>query len=209
MIWLCPKVLTIAFAIVWCNTTVEGQIHDIRNTIGVLTLADSGEGRDSIRFYNADGSQWYVFSFFYDDSDGKWDFPNHDFAPMAFHPDYFLLCLAVTRRDSGGYEVIVNQRTGLKKYIHMSPFLKFQTWPEHVLSVYALEFDTAKNPLRTKPNDHGPFISAPREQVVYRPAAIEGDWLRVTWGEGPGDLPTGWVRWKLGTRLLVDFFYLD
>src|SRR6266853_4623285 len=117
---------------------LAGQAVDIKNTIGVLSLTDSGPEPDSIRFYNPDGTAWYVFTFLYDDRNGVWPFVNKDFEPLAFHPDYFVLALAVTRRDSGGYEVVVNQKTGLRKHLPAMPSLRLQSWAEHVLSVQAL-----------------------------------------------------------------------
>src|SRR5690242_9097239 len=140
---------------------VHGQALDIANSPGVLTLAKGYSRRDSIRFYNADGTQWYVFSFYYDDSDGAWDFPNANFRPLAFHPDYFLLRLAVVRQDSGGYEVVVNHRTGLTKRVRRTRFLQFRTWEEHVLSAFGLDVDSAENPIHTAPSDSAPSMPYP------------------------------------------------
>src|SRR5258706_10481370 len=101
-----PLLITLTLS---CGVTaLASQTLDIRNTIGVVSLADSVPQPDSIRFYSPDGTVWYVFTFFYDDRAGVWPFANKDFEPLAFHPDYFLLALVVTHRDSAGYEVIVN-----------------------------------------------------------------------------------------------------
>jgi hypothetical protein len=199
--------LTLCLTFAVCDAALAGQTLEIDHTLGVVTLADSGAKPDTIRFYNADGTLWYVFTSLYDDSVGVRAFPNHDFKPLAFHPDYFILCLAATRRTSDGYDVIVNQETGLTKHLPLLPFLRFRTWEEHVLSVFALEFDPAVNPIRTQPRNRAPIIPFPGTSAVYHPAEVKGDWVRVAWGEDSNDSRTGWIRWRVGTRVVVDFFY--
>jgi hypothetical protein len=181
---------------------------DVTNLIGVVAVVDSGLGRDSIRFLDVDGSLWYLFSFYYDDSDGLWDFPNEDFRPLAFHPDHFLLRLGVTRRDSLGYEVVVNKETGATRRLPSAPFLQFRTWEEHVLSVFSLEFDSRTNPVRTARGDSAPTIAYPGQEVIYRPEEINGEWVRVTWEVGPTpQMYSGWIRWKRGNFVVVRFHY--
>lgn len=194
--------LTLAFGL--CGTGVAAQEPDTTNTIGVLEYDDSTESRDSVRFYNADGTVWYLFTFYYDDSDGQWDFPNDSFRPLAFHPDHFLLRLTVTRRDSVGYEVIVNQKTGLKKRVPRGHGLVFRTWTQHVLSASSVQFDSVSNPLRVAPSDTASTLPFPGRSAIYRPADTRGEWMRLTWED-----KSGWIRWRRGARLLVRCFYLD
>ena len=89
---------------------------NIENTVGVVVLNKFLKG-DFVRLYNRDGSLWYEFTYFYDDSDGKFDYANDDFRPFAFHADHFLLVLRCTNKNNGLLEVIVNEETGVTKYI--------------------------------------------------------------------------------------------
>jgi len=68
-----------------------------------------------VRFYNEDGSLWYEFTFYYDDSDGKFEYANENFNPFAFHPNNFLLDLKSRGEDGNRYEVVVNEETGWKQ----------------------------------------------------------------------------------------------
>jgi hypothetical protein len=193
--------VTLVFLLLRGSTAAQDV--DTTNTIGVLVYADSTDSRDSIRFYNADGTLWYLFSFYYDDRDGVWDFPNDGFRPLAFHPDYILLRLAVTGQDTLGYEVIVNKDTGLRKRLARRPFLQFRTWAEHVRSVFAVQFDSASNPIRVAPSDTASALPFPGKSTPYRPAETKGEWMRVRWG----DRGSGWIRWRRGARLQVRCFY--
>ena len=191
----------------------SAQSVDITNVSGLVTLSDAYAARDSIRLYNADGTLWYLFSYFYDDKDGQWDFPNDAFKPLAFHPDFFVLGLAVTRRDRRGYEVVVNHETGLTKRLPAAPFLKLQTWRQYLLSVFALDFDPEQNALRVAPDDRARTLAYPGKSFVYQPVEVKGEWVRVAYSKDPADVselrkaPSGWIRWRRANRLVVSFFY--
>jgi hypothetical protein len=204
--------LAVLFAIpIAYPALADSQTINLAGQLGILTLADSGPdiGHDSLRLYNVDGTLWYLFSFYYDDSDGRWDFPNNDFEPLAFSPDNFVLALAVTHRDSLGYEVIVNHETGLRKWLPAAPYLQFQTWEQHLLTVFAVGLDSTANPVYTAANAHSRRIRYPGRSTTYWPLEVRGDWLRVGWdGDRPGKR-SGWIRWRRENLLIVELFYLD
>lgn len=188
---------------------------NIADTLGVVVLGDHYGEDDFIRIYNQDGSQWYRFSFYYDDSDGDFEYANDDFRPSAFHPDYYLLVLSCVGRDKGRYEVIVNEETRLKKYVNVDdPTMKFETWKEHVLHVFSINFNRDENPPLNAPNGQ------PIDSKLYSPefpisaVEVKGEWLRIKWGKNtqPRDkepeFDTAWIRWKKDGMLLIRFEYL-
>jgi len=187
---------------------INDSLIKINNSVGVLTLSDKYSEKDTIKIYNEDGTLWYKFSYFYDDSDGEYDYYNKDFSPLAFHPDYFLLALNVSKIEKNRYEVVVNKNTQLKKYINKEEsFLEYENWKEHVLNVYAVDFDSEQNPLRKKPNIKATQISYISDNL-YQPKRIEGNWLQVTWKEKRKTY-FGWIIWKEDHKLLIELLYLN
>ena len=189
------------------NKNHDSIIH-LDNSVGIITLTDKYTRQDTVKIYNEDGSLWYKFSYFYDDSDGEFDYYNKNFSPLAFHPDYFLLALKVTRIEKNRYEVLVNENTELYKYIKKEDsFLKYESWKDHVLNVYAVDFEAEKNPLRKEPNIQAtqiPYIS----DNFYQPKRIDGNWLQVIWKEKQ-DTSSGWIKWKENRQLLIEPIYLN
>lgn len=185
----------------------------IGNTKGLLVLnSQRPDRKDFIRFYNDDGTLWYEFTFYYDDSDGKFEYENEDFAPFAFHQDYFLLALRLTAENKARYEVIVNEDTGLKKFVKKGdPALKFETWEEHIKKAFAVKFNREENPLREKPDGKTIDIVLPNE-VTFHPVEIRGEWLKVRSDDSKKegkDIESGWVRWKENQKILVELFYFS
>jgi hypothetical protein len=187
----------------------------VKNTKGVVVLSNKYGKNDFVRIYNADGSLWYKYTYYYDDSDGKFDYEHDDFSPFAFHPDYFLLALKCTGEDKNRYEVIVNEETGLKKFVNKSDAaFKFETWEQHLQQVFSVDFDRDKNPLRDAPAGKIITDALPAE-VKFHLIGVRGDWLELRWNIESNTnntrekTETGWIKWKDDEMLLIELFYLS
>lgn len=197
------------------NTQKEQQVvqideNSIKNTKGLIVLSDRYGKNDFVRIYNEDGSLWYKFTFYYEDSGGQFE-ENENFRAFAFHRDYFLLALKCVGEDKNHYEVIVNEENGLKKFVKKGDLtLKFETWEEHILKLFAVGFDREKNPLRETPEGQAKIVELPNK-VTFHPVKIEGEWLKVSWdvakhGDNAG---SGWVKWKENQKILVELFHIS
>lgn len=180
----------------------------IDNTIGVLRISEIFSKGDTVKIFNPDGSLWYAFTFFYDDKEGEFNPSNKEFRPLAFHPDYFLLTLRITKDLGDRYEIIANESTRLTKYMKKSDrFLMFQAWDQHILSLYAIGFDEKKNPLLREPDLNSDRLSFSKEED-YQPHKISGEWLQVKYNS-PENPEYGWVRWKERDQLIIECYYLE
>lgn len=192
----------------------QAQTHTTSNSVGLVVLSKSYSNEDFIQIYNEDGSLWYRFTYFYDASDGKFEYANSSFRPFAFHPDYFVLVLKCVRKQAGRYEVIVNEETGLLKYVKAyDPSLRFERWERHILKVFAIGFDRKVNPIRESPQ--GRVKTTLTANTPFHPVEVRGEWLRVRWmpisgaGENATRHASGWIRWKTDQKLLVELFYIS
>jgi hypothetical protein len=190
--------------------TVQTDKTLIKNTKGLIVLSERYSKNDFVRFYNEDGSLWYEFTFYYDDSDGKFEYENENFEPFAFHPDHFLLALKCVGEDKSRYEVIVNEENRLKKFVKKDDIvLKFQTWENHILKTFAVDFNRKDNPLREKPDGKEKVVDLPKE-TTFHPVELKGDWLKVGWDSSKKEgkeTGFGWVKWKENQKLLIELFY--
>jgi len=90
--------------------------------------------------------------------------------------------------------------------------LKFETWEKHILKTFAIEFNKNENPLRRTPNG---IIKNVDFSKIERFSAVEfkGEWLKVNWDtesnpdNDPKKADFGWIKWKEGEKLLIDWFY--
>lgn len=191
------------------------RVHEyqIGDALGVVVLNNSRDGKnDYIRIYNEDGSLWHKLTFYDNEPAGR---TNVDFRPISFHQDYFVLALKCIGKSTGRFEVVVNEETGMKKYVRVDdPVLRFQTWEEHILQVYAVDFNWKDNPILEKPGGAVKSVGFVKG-VTFRPVEVEGDWLKVRWdgiaqtGEKNKNDNSGWIKWKKDGFILVELYYFS
>lgn len=83
--------------------------------------------------------------------------------------------------------------------------VSFQTWEEHILSVFSVGFDEANNPLLENPTENADKVYYDKNEF-YHPSQIIGEWLQVKWGSA-SNWEYGWIKWKKGEKLLIELFY--
>lgn len=198
---------------------VQEPVRDVRvreyligDAIGVVALTDRYDKDDFIHIYNEDGSLWYKFTFYDNEAVRQ---TNDDFKPFSFHQDYFVLALKCVGKSEGRFEVVVNEETGMKKYVRVNdPVLKFQTWEEHILQVFAVDFNRKDNPILEKPGGQVKSIDFSKG-ITFRPVEMKGEWLKVQWNgtektEGKNrDDNFGWIKWKKNGFLAIELFYFS
>lgn len=81
----------------------------------------------------------------------------------------------------------------------------FQTWEEHVLNLFAVDFDQIDNPLRKAPSGAAEQIQYEKDEF-YHPNKIKGEWLQLEYG--PDDnVQYAWIKWREKDKLLIEMFY--
>lgn len=203
------SLLLLTLIFILCINTAKAQVSQINNSSGLIVLSENYNKKDFIQFYNQDGSLWHKFSFYYDDSNGKFDYDNEDFKPFAFHVDYFVLALKCVKKQANRYEVVVNERTGLKKFVNANdPTLRFETWEDHILKLFSISFDQTENPMLETLQGQMKNVVLPN--MPFHPIKVKGEWLKIKW-DTPNETKSdvGWIRWKNGGKLLIEFFYIS
>ncbi|QTY27568.1 hypothetical protein [Flavobacterium sp. CS20] len=168
------------------------------NKNGLITLKKDFNIADTLEILNEDGTIWYQFSFKYNDSDGKYDFYNESFRPFAFHPDTFTLALRTTSTRDNFYKVVVNEETGLEKFIdikNQEP-LVFYTWRDYILNAYSVEFNDKENPILETIAGKPLEINSSNNYHIS-PKEIQDNWLKLEVKLIESNKTySGWIKWK-------------
>jgi hypothetical protein len=166
-------------------------------TEGVLTLKENSKG--ILRIYNFHDQEWLAL---------KLDSIAADsLKPYSCYPDYQNLVFRVTRIDADCYYVIANEETGLTAKIKKNEAsLAFQRWEEHVASIFSVDFDEDKNPVKQDTTTQKRAVYGNNVEFFF-PVKIQGDWLQVKWDDNTKQ-KNGWIKWRKGNTLLVYLNYI-
>lgn len=182
------------------------------NAGGLIALGDHHRKGDVVNLYNKDGSLWLRLDFNDEKDEKAVANAPRTFKPFAYHPDYFLLALRYVGRDDKRFEVVVNEETGLRKYVRADDtVLKFQTWEEHILKAFAVDFDSEENQVLETPGGKAKRLKLDKA-VSFHPVEMEGEWVKVRWNRTGGEKAddsgdVGWIRWRKEGVILIELFY--
>jgi hypothetical protein len=184
----------------------SNQTPKVEGTIGFVKLSGS-----AVDLYNEDGSEWYEFKLVHDPAINadRVELPNPEFVPYAFRPDYTPLHLRVVSKSALSYEVIANEKTGLRKFVKMWSSVQFQSWEQHILQTFSVVSLDSGNMLRESPAESAQVAVMPNDTLLH-PVEISGEWLKVNWetrNANSTERGEGWIKWKEGNRLLIEWFY--
>ena len=153
---------------------------------------------DQLQVLNADGSIWANIPL------NSYRVPEEAYL-FAYNADYYVFVLQCSRITEQYYEVIVNELKQEKKYIaRNNPYVEYQPWKQHLLELFAVDFDPENNPLRVAASGNAETVIVD-DDATLQPVKVRGDYLQVQ-DEELGI--TGWVRWRVGDRLVIETFYL-
>lgn len=165
---------------------------------GFVVLRNAYQQKDMLTLYNQDQSIWKSFQLL--DT-----FDDEDIAPSIMKPDYTLLVFKYLGKENGFYKVLVNEEKNTVKYIkETDSHFKYQTVPEHLLTLFSVGFNEKENPLRTEPNDKAQTHPT-NEDSFYYPIKTNGQWLMVK----DDDEKKFWIKWcdEKG-HLILELYYL-
>lgn len=155
----------------------------IEGTIGIVTTNESYQFGEKIFILNKD---------------------KQPIQPIVIKEEYQILALRCLSEDDNYYEVeLPNKEIGyLEKH---QKIIKFQTWEEHILSLFSVGFNYDENIIKTSPNNESESIRYESDEF-YHPSQIKEEWLQVKWGS-EGSWNYGWIKWREKEKLLIELFY--
>jgi hypothetical protein len=164
-----------------------GKLKDSRividGSIGIITTSDKYEFGDTIVVL-----------------DGQKQFSKK----IVITTEYKKLTLKCLSNEEDYFKILLEDKT-IGYLPKNNPLIRFQTWKEHILSVFAVGFDSKKNPIKAKPNNQSIETIYDQDEFYY-PFKIQGDWLQIKWGT-IGSWQYGWIKWKENNKLIIELFY--
>jgi hypothetical protein len=124
--------------------------------------------------------------------------------PEHMKMDYDLLLFKLKSMGEEFAEIEVNKMNGLTRYVNKNDG-KIMLWPDFLLTVNSVDFNLNSDQLvRIKPLDHA--STAAVDFTVMKPILVRDEWLKVKLlDEDFQVISIGWIRWKKGNQLWIDY----
>lgn len=130
-------------------------------------------------------------------------------AIRSYYPDYYIIIMDAYDQKEGLYRVFIN---GAEKYVaHRAGITVFENWSTHLKNSFIVT--NAYNPLRKMPSSEGTAAdNYDYDALSFETIKVQGDWVEVICNMDCEGCPhqqaiTGWLKWKDGSKLLIELYY--
>ena len=180
------------------TNTVQQVSNATLDSINVVSLKED-YSKGAIQLYNHDGSIWKTFEV----AD---NFSDNEIASYAVKPENRIMVFRVVGRKNNFYLIVVNEEKNIIKCIKpKSPYFNYETWQQHIVKAFSVDFLPKKNPLKEMPYTTAKTLPFDKEQF-YHPKEIIGNWLKVK----DDDNKEGWIKWRNEDgELSITIYYED
>ncbi len=142
------KILVILLTFSQLNQEILGQASDltiIEGSIGIITTSSKYKFGDTISILNDQG---------------------HFLKPIVITNEYQILDARVISINNDYYRIRLSDSTNcyLSK---LNPLILFQTWEEHILSVFSVSFSITENPIRKNPSSSSDKIPYEKDRILF------------------------------------------
>jgi hypothetical protein len=183
----------------------------------VLTLSVSFNEKTVIPFYNSPSDKLPVktIEFFNDQSINSWNIKNLKiqkewFTPEVLWLDYSPLVFRVKSKTNLGIQIIVNNKTSQTYWVKWNKSMTFLTWETFLKNMFSVARLNASNQkIRKLPFENAEQINY-KGKDCFQVKSMKGDWIEIftadNCDESKAKLKTGWLKWRQGNKLLIEYF---
>lgn len=189
--------------------------------LGIGLVAINFDDKTILHFYyNPDDKQpAKTIEFFNDQTINSWNIRHLEknkewLKPEILWLDYSSFVFRCLKVKDNWLKIIVNNENGSTLWLRKSDLTIFKDWETFLEAMFGVSrLPNEKQKIKTLPNDNSEEIKY-QGQDCFQVKSMKGDWIEIFTAdycdEGYTDSKTkiksGWIRWRQGNKLLIDFF---
>ncbi|MBA9072257.1 hypothetical protein GGR22_000383 [Flavobacterium gossypii] len=183
--------------------------------IGIVSVKLNGQTVLKLYADPYDKEPKHILEFFNDENTESLDlkdFENHEkwLKPEIFAIEDNQLIFRCKSEERFWVEIIVNNETGESYWLRKTKTTDLNTWEGFLKEMFMISRNDFPQEIKTQPNDEAKEIQFDGDEC-FQVKTMKGDWIQIFTGPhcddvGGGSLKSGWIRWKEGSKLLIDYF---
>jgi len=201
--------------LLFLSLTSKGQ-----TTLGIGLVSINFNDKTVLHFYNdpTDKEPVKTIEFFNDSN--NWNIRNLNkqiewLRPEVLWLDYSSFVFRCKSKSENWYQVIVNNDTGKSLWIKKDSFIVFSGWENFLKGMFGIaRLRDTKQKIRKSPNDTAQEINYDCKYDCFQVKSMKGDWIEIFSTDDCDDgtdtkcgiIKSGWIRWRKGNKLLIEYF---
>ncbi|QTY27906.1 hypothetical protein [Flavobacterium sp. CS20] len=189
--------------------------------LGIGLVSINFDDKTVLKFYSdtLESKPEKIVEFFNDKTINSWNIKDLKkqqewLKPEILWLDYFEFTFRCLTPTDKWIEVIVNNETGKSYWIENTELTEFKNWEEFLKNMFGVaRLPDFKQSIKTKPTENVADIKY-QGTDCFVVKSMKGDWIEIStpdhcddsYTESTTTINSGWIRWRKGNKLLIDYF---
>jgi hypothetical protein len=189
--------------------------------IGVGIISINFDDKTVLKFYEdtTDIEPAKTIKFFNDESINSWSIKNLEeekewLKPEVLWLDYSSFIFRCLVKEENWCQIIANNESGKTYWLKQTKVTDFKDWEKYLQNMFSIgKLEDEPQEIRTSPNDNSSVINYFGYEC-FQVKRMKGDWIEISTPEycikdksdNKTKLESGWIRWKDGNKLLIQYY---
>lgn len=196
-------------------------ICNAQTDLGIGIVSINFNDKTIIHFYEkpTDRQPTKTIEFFNDKSINSWNIKNLEterkwLKPEVLWLDYSSFNFRCKSKSNIWFEVIVNNENGNTLWIKKNSLTKFSGWESYLKSMFGVKRNFKyKQVIRKSPSNNSTEIKYVGRDC-FQVMSMKNEWIEIFtpdycedgYTDSKTKIHSGWIKWKKGNTLLIDYF---
>lgn len=186
-----------------------------QTNLGIGLIAIKFDDKTVLPFYTSvnDKEPAKTIRFFNDKSINSWnikDLKNQQkwLKPEILWLDYNYFVFRCEEKENDWFNIIVDNESGKSLWIKKSKSTLFRNWEKFLQDMFSVQRKSKTDKIYKLPNKNSGAIRYSGEDC-FQVRSMKGDWIEIFTSECDDVkslLKSGWIKWKDGNNLLIEYF---
>jgi hypothetical protein len=187
--------------------------------LGLGLVSINFDDKTTLHFYSApnDKEPKRTVQFFIDETIDSWNIKDLDkhkdwLKPEILWLDYSQFVFRCLTVQDNWLKVIVNNETEETLWLQKSDLITFSDWENYLKGMFGVARLTDQK-IRSLPNEHSAEIMY-QGRDCFQVKSMKGDWIEIftadycdeSYTDSKTKVKSGWIKWRQGSKLLIDYF---
>ncbi len=199
----------------------SSELQSLQTDLGIGLVSINFDDKTTLHFYSTPNEKepTRTIQFFNDKTINSWNIRDLDkhkewLKPEILWLDYSQFVFRCLTVNNNWLKVMVNNETEENLWLKKSDLTTFNDWEHYLKEMFGVaRLSDQQQKIRSSPTDNSEEISY-HGQDCFQVKSMKGDWIEIftadycdgSYTDSKTKIKSGWVKWRQGNKLLIEYF---
>lgn len=199
----------------------SNRLDSLETDLGLGLVSINFDDKTTLNFYSTPNDKKAIrtIQFFNDKTINSWNIRDLDkhkewLKPEILWLDYSQFVFRCLTNNDSWLNIVVNNETGETLWLKKSDLTTFKNWENYLTEMFGVaRLPNQQQKIRVSPTDNSDEIIY-KGQDCFQVKSMKGEWIEIftadycdeSYTDSKTKIKSGWIKWRQGNKLLIEYF---